>query len=224
MCEVINRAAAMPADATVEGLNELLPVRGWRDALSEIELNYPAGARPQARRDTLHGAFRAVLGERGGYKYVADVPVLRPLKDRIIYSLVYGTRSSTGIEVFRDCQIRTLTEQNLMRGTAKAAAKQAATGQSEMFATGTGLAPDLTAEFLADERIRAEAALLELARGKGILWAEAWPTVLARHAIRRAELNAVAAQLRQEGKLLFDGWADRKRVPEDSYRMRLPNS
>lgn len=222
MFEFINRAAAMSTEVTVEGLNELLPVAGWRETLAEIELNYPPDARPQARMDTLHAAFRAVLKERGAYQYVADVPVLRPLKDRIIYSLVYGTRSATGIEVFRDCQVRTLSEQDLMRGTAKIAAKTATTGQGEMFATESGLAPDLTAEFRARERAASSAMLLALAASGGIKWAEAWPEVLARHAIRRTELNTVAAELRDAGKLVFDGWAERKRVPDDTYVMRLP--
>lgn len=221
MFEFINRAAAMATEVTVEGLNELLPVAGWREALAEIDHSYPPDARPQARRDTLHAAFRAVLQERGAYQYVADVPVLRPLKDRTIYSLVYGTRSATGIEVFRDCQIRTLSEQDLMRGAAKVAAKTATTGQGEMFATERGLAPDLTAEFRAQERSASSAMLLTLAEGGGIKWSEAWPKVLARHAIRRTELNIVAAELRDAGKLVFDGWAGRKRVPDDSYWMSI---
>ena len=222
MFEFINRAAAMSPGVTVEGLNELLPIAGWREALAEVDLNYPSDARPQARIDILHGAFRTVLKERGQYQYVADVPVLRPLKDRIIYSLVYGTRSATGIEVFRDCQVRTLAEQSLMRGSAKVAAKQAATGQGDMFGTESGLAPDLTAKFLDRERESARTLLLELAENGGTRWARAWPEVLARHAIRRTELNAIAAQFRREGKLVFDGWTDKKRVPDDSYLMRLP--
>lgn len=221
MFEFINRAAAMSAPVTFEGLNELLPVDGWRDALAEIDRNSPPEAVADARKKVLHEAFRRVLRERGHYPYVADVPVLRPLKERQIYSLVYATRSDTGIEVFRDCQIKTLGEQDAMRGAAQVAAQKAASGQGDMFGTNAGMAPSMTDDFLASERTAAEAMLIECAHGEGLLWGKAWPAVLSRHAIRRTELNAIAARLRKDGVLAFEGWTDRKRVPDDHYRMRL---
>lgn len=224
MFEFINRAAAMSAPVTIEGLNELLPVDGWRDSLAEIDLNYPPEAIAEARKNVLHETFRRVLRERGKYPYVADVPVLRPLKERQIYSLVYATRSDTGIEVFRDCQIKTLGEQDAMRGAARVAAQEAASGQGDMFGTHAGMAPSITTDFLASERAAAEAMLIECAKGNGLLWGKAWPAVLSRHAIRKTELKAIAARLRKDGILAFEGWAERKRVPDDHYQMRLGGS
>jgi len=39
-----------------------------------------------------------------------------PLADRTFYSLIYATRSAIGLEVFRDCQVATLLEQESRRG------------------------------------------------------------------------------------------------------------
>jgi len=224
MFDFINRAASMSSPATIEGLDELLPIMGWREALAQIEVDVAAADRPAARKRILIDAFRRVLSEKGSYRYVAEVPVLRPLKDRTLYSLVYATRSATGIEVFRDCQIKTLGEQDSVRGAAKVLAASAATGQGDMFGTVLGHGPDLTTRFLEDERRNAEARLLSLvARAQAApTWGDLWPDVLARHAIRKTELNAIGARLRREGKLEFPDWQPLKRVPDDSYRVRIP--
>jgi hypothetical protein len=55
-----------------------------------------------ARKTILIDAFREVLRVPGDYRYVAQVPVLRLVRDRLLYSLVHATRGPTGIEVFRD--------------------------------------------------------------------------------------------------------------------------
>ena len=224
MFDFINRAASMRATVTVEGLNELLPIGGWREALADVDANVLEPDRPNARKQILISAFRQVLGNLGNYPFVADVPVLRPLKDRTLYSLVYATRNDAGIEVFRDCQIKTLDAQDTVRSGAKIAAVQAQTGQSDMFATVQGLGPDLTAEYLKGERNKAEDLLIALVRSEPLVtWAKLWPQILARHAIRRPELNAIAARLRQDGQLVFPDWEPGKRVPQPHYRLSAPD-
>lgn len=224
MFDFINRAASMSSAATIQGLNELLPVGGWREALAEVDLTVADKDRPAARKLILINAFRQVLREKGGYRYVAEVPVLRPLKDRTLYSLVYATRSPKGIEVFRDCQVKTLEEQDSVRGAAKVSAATAASGQGEFFGTLQGLGPDTTSAYLQEELRGAEATLLSLIP-VGLAartWGDLWPDVLERHAVRKTDVNAIAGRLRKEGTLVFPDWQPLKRVPEDSYRVRRP--
>ena len=52
----------------------------------------------------LVNAFSDSLRQIGNYGYVAETAVLRPTKDRPLYSLLYCTRRKEGIDVFRDCQ------------------------------------------------------------------------------------------------------------------------
>jgi three-Cys-motif partner protein len=152
MFEFVNRAASMPMPITVAGLDELLPIAGWRQKLERVSAGScedPA----TARKTILIEAIRAVLSELGSYKYVAEVPVLRPVRDRLLYSLVYATRSAAGIEVFRDCQIKTLLEQNAMRGAIKAKTTGAG-GQSEMFGIPDEMGPNVIQQFLRSESPR----------------------------------------------------------------------
>lgn len=111
MFEFINRAASMSATDIVDGLDELLPAQGWRTALEEVDLHYSQQDRPAMRRQILIDTFRKVLAIRGNYGFVAETPVMRPLKNSMLYALVYANRAAKGIEVFRDCQIKTLREQ-----------------------------------------------------------------------------------------------------------------
>ena len=131
MFEFVNRAASMLTPVTVAGLDELLPIGRWRENLAEVGTGIEED-RAAARKAVLIDAFREVLSELGNYRFVAEVPVLRPVRDRLLYSLIYATRSTAGIEVFRDCQIRTLTEQDTVRSATKAKAS-GTVGQGEMF-------------------------------------------------------------------------------------------
>jgi hypothetical protein len=220
MFEFVNRAASMSAPATVAGLNELLPVGRWRENLARVGAGIGED-RATARKTILIDAFREVLRKLGDYRYVAEVPVLRPVRDRLLYSLVYATRSPAGIEVFRDVQIKTLTEQDTVRSVTKAKAVGTA-GQSEMFSTPEEMGPDLTLEFLRGERAAAERALIDIAprAPASVSWDKLWPRVLALHAVRRTELNGIAAKLRGNGRLLFPDWQAGKRIPQIGYRVQ----
>jgi three-Cys-motif partner protein len=219
MFEFINRAASMTAPDTVQGLDELLPIQGWRSELAAVE-GAPEKSRPELRKRILIDAFRRVLTERGNYPYVADVPVLRPLRDRQIYSLIYATRSPAGIDVFRNCQIKTLVEQEAVRSATKVALQGATTGQADFFGTSIGLGPDPIEAFLDRQRQEAEKTLMDiLGRSKQMTWGKLWPLVLARHAVRRPELNAIAAKLKKEGKVAIPALRAPKRVPSDEFEI-----
>jgi three-Cys-motif partner protein len=223
MFEFINRAASMSAPATVEGLDVLLPSQGWRTALADIDRSHSEVDRPVMRRRVLLDTFRTVLGQRGNYGYVAETPVMRPLKDSLLYALVYATRSPKGIEVFRDCQIKTLREQEAVRGVAKAAAAVERSGQGGLFDTVQGFGPDPLVQMLEDERRAATDYLLSTVppRNPGALWGDVWPRVLERHTVRLTELRSIGAQLRKQGVLEFPNWEHGKKVPADGCRVRL---
>ena len=147
------------------------------------------------RKTVLVDAFAATLRSLGGYTHVAETTVLRPTQDRPLYSLVYGTRSVTGLEVFRDCQIKALRAQSQVRGVAKLKALAVASHQNELFGSVGDMTPDPTTNFLDGERRAAGEVLLNLvptAPG-AIRWVEVWPQVLARAIVTRAQANALAA-------------------------------
>jgi hypothetical protein len=83
------------------------------------------------------------------------------------------------------------------------------------------VSPALPAEDLAARDTTAERALLSFVpiHPKAVRYGEVWPRVLSRHAVRKADLNAMAGSLRKSGVLAFPDWEPRKRVPNDDYRI-----
>ncbi len=193
MFDFINRFAELQKPPVAASLDRLLIAPGWRAQLAAP----PTAGVSQAehRKTVLVDAFAATLRSLGGYTHVAETTVLRPTQDRPLYSLVYGTRSVTGLEVFRDCQIKALRAQSQVRGVAKLKALAVASHQNELFGSVGDMTPDPTTNFLDGERRAAGEVLLNLvptAPG-AIRWVEVWPQVLARAIVTRAQANALAA-------------------------------
>ena len=221
MFDFVNRAASMSDPTIADGLNALIKTEDWRERLS---LAQPAGGQRLAdvRKRILVEAFSRTLAQVGGYEFVAETPIFRPLVDRTLYSLIYATRRPPGIEVFRSVQIKTLREQENVRGTVR----QAKSGglQSEAFLFSEMTTSD-TEAYLSLELAAAEHLLLELAGDalSPVLYGDVWPKVLAKHAVTKTDLNQIAAALRKDERLVFPGWVQGKRVPADGWRLYIPS-
>lgn len=224
MFDFINRAVNIGDANIVTGLNELIPYGDWRSKITEAEKLGGGNLTPEARKKILVGAFTESLAKLGNYRFVAETTVLRPLKDRPLYCLCYATRHPKGIEVFRDCQIKALQEQSATRATVKVQHAAKTSGQTELFESLHDMGPDELNALLASERRQAEKTLLELTPQKpaAICYEALWPEVLARHVIRRPQVNELAVKLRNTRALEFPDWEKGKRVPQPSYRTWRP--
>jgi three-Cys-motif partner protein len=216
MFDFINRAASMKDPALVKSLNKLITTDEWRK-----KLIVAVGEAKPNRGLVLVEAFSTTLANIGGYKFAAAIPVLRPLKDRPLYYLVYATRKPPGIEVFRNCQINTLQRQAEVRGSTKLATSTAKTGQSEAFAFDE-MNKSNTDRYLKEEAAAAQAYLHEITpiAPDTAVYGDIWPRILTRHAIRKTELNKLAAAARQDKSIEFPNWEERHRVPADHYIMQ----
>ena len=222
MFDFINRFAELKKPQISTSLDRLLVAPGWR---AQLAASPKEGVRQaEYRKSVLIDAFSATLRSLGGYTHVAETTVLRPTRDRPLYSLVYGTRSVTGLEVFRDCQIKALREQSQIRGVAKLNAVANASRQSEIFGSLSDMTLDPTIDFLHAEYRAASDILLNLVptAPNVVSWADVWPQVLARAIVTRTQVNTLAANLRKSGALTFPDWEARKRVPGDGYLLYRP--
>jgi hypothetical protein len=224
MFEFINRAASMSEPAVVQGLDALMPYGNWRQRLKDAQERTGRALTAEEREQILVDAFKESLRQIGGYEYVADTPVLRPLRDRTLYCLFYATRHELGIAAFRDCQGTALAAQSTTRAAGKIRHAASSSGQSELFDSLHDMAPDKMANRLERERAMAEATIMELvpAQPDAITYLKLWPVVLARHMVRLKDVNTICAKLRKDGRLLFRDWEPRKRVPQDHYRVQQP--
>ena len=226
MFDFINRASSIKDPAVVSSLNELIPYGNWRAKLDAAELALKRALTPGERKAILVEAFSKCLAILGKYQYVAEATIFRPLSDRPLYCLFYATRHATGIEVFRDCQVKALWEQSRTRAATKVKHAAASTGQGELFQSLHDMAPDELSPFLQDQREQAERALLELTpeAPNYIEYEKLWPQVLARHVVRRPEVNKIALRLRDEQRLFFLDWEEGKRIPQPNYRAQRQSS
>jgi hypothetical protein len=198
----------------------LIPLGSWRAALAQGE--HTVGLSPEERNEILVNAFSDNLRQIGNYGYVAETAVLRPTKDRPLYSLLYCTRSKTGIEVFRECQIGALKAQSRTRASVKIGHSETITGQGEIFQSLHEMAPDDLLRYLQSERESATRKILELTppQPNTVIYDQLWPQILGRSVVTKVDVNKIVARLRTENKLLIPDWEKRRRVPQDGYRLQ----
>ncbi len=227
MFDFINRAASIKEAAVVTGLNELIPHGDWRTTLEAAEAASQGGLSSDERKAILVEAFASNLAHFGKYEYVAETTVLRPVKDRPLYCLFYATRHPKGIEVFRDCQAEALKEQSKTRAATKVKHAEAKSGQAEIFQSLHDMGPDDLTAFQDAELRSAEQTLLNLTPTQpaaAIQYEKLWPQVLARHVVRKTDVNQIAGRLYREAKLLIPEWEKRKQVPQPTYRIQRPKA
>jgi hypothetical protein len=88
------------------------------------------------------------------------------------------------------------------------------------------MAPDDLSAFREGERRAAAKTLLKLTpeEPRSIVYRDLWPLILARHVVRKVEVNRIAAQLRRERQLLIPNWEKNKQVPQSLYQLQRPRS
>jgi len=221
MFEFINRAASMQSPALAASLDALIREPGWRSALEDRPTDV---SEADHRKTVMVNAFSRTLGRLGKYRFVAETTVLRPTRDRPLYSLVYATRSERGLEVFRASQVKAMAQQDIVRGATKMAAHTQASDQVEMFPSFSQVAPAPSAVLLERELKSAEASLIAClpSATSPSMWSSVWPQILERHVITRTQINEIANRLRLAGTVAFPDWAPRQRTPRDGDRLFLP--
>lgn len=115
-----------------------------------------------------------------------------------------------------------VTAQAELRAEGKIKDKATRSGQNEMFESLLDLGPDKTAAMLAAEKQKARALLLSLTpfAPESITYKRLWALVLAKHSVRRTEVNAMCVEMKKIGQLTFPDWEPNKRVPQDGYRVQ----
>jgi len=218
MFDFINRAASMKDAAA--GLDELMPYGDWKRRLAEAEPIASVAATPEERKEILVSAFKESMRQLGGYEYVTQTTVLRPLSDRTLYCLFYATRHELGLSAFRDCQVAALKAQSSTRAAGKVRHAISISGQTEFFESLHEMGGDETVAFLDEQKRQAADAVLTLTPKSPdhIAYRKLWTAVLLEHVVRLTDVNTICADLRKKEKLQFLDWEPRARVPKDHYR------
>jgi hypothetical protein len=157
----------------------------------------------------------------GGFSYVTNTRIKKPLAERTYFHLVYGTRHPEGVKTFRAVEKKFMTEQKVVRSAAKQAKRIERTKQEELFTPAQQ--PDVSFEDEREQNLRlAESALLEHLRANGPTLAGVLvPTILQIPLVWETDLNEITIRLRKAGKLKIDGQTGRQRALRDEMVLRL---
>jgi three-Cys-motif partner protein len=99
--------------ATREGIGNaygtLLADKKWKERWNDPDLSH------LNNEQRVLALLRERLKELGCASYVIDFPVLRPRENRVQYRLLFGTRSASGVSVFRSAQKKAEKFQTTLR-------------------------------------------------------------------------------------------------------------
>lgn len=219
MFTMINWAASMSNPAIQAGLDALMPDTDWKRQLARIKADGGDDA-AAARKEVLVSSISEAIGRLGSYDYVMETPVFFPAKDRTFYSLIYASRSTKGVEVFRQCQHDALEAQDLMRKDMQSAKRDQEVGMTDMFA-GELSGNEFAARWRREQEAGARSVMLEMIPRSpaSMVYKDLCPLVMSRYGVRKTRLGRMAAEMRQSGEITFLDWANRKQVPDDDYRV-----
>jgi three-Cys-motif partner protein len=219
MYDHANRFASHPTQGVKDTINAMFLGSEWRERLD-------AAQAPSEREAIILEAFKIGLKEIGKYNFVTSLAVQKTFADRTYYHLVFGTRHSEGLAVFRDSQVKALKAQADVRASEKSKAKATRTGQDDLFGGADTIQQDASSK----EIVKGKSGGADFAkhlvneRASGIVWSELWPAVLEHFTIRRSDLGNAMNAFRKSGEIEAPGWpSPRHRQPQDS-QIFLPKS
>jgi three-Cys-motif partner protein len=220
MFDFANRFGGTDLIPKLEDWLSLAGKTDWRDqikGLSGVE-------REQVYEDLAVEALRATPG----YEYAPVITVDKVLHNRPLYKLIFLSRHSKGLEVFRESEEKTLGAQAEVRSAAKAKTKAANSGMGDLFADGSDAVPnDRSSQVLRLSKVQVPNNLVERLKAAGtagMTWGELWPQILEDFSVTRSWLGRQVNEFRKSGQFLAPGWpSERKQIPDDSQRLIWSN-
>ena len=178
-----------------------------------------------SREESIMGLFSDELKGRGKFQYVISTPIMKPTRDRTLYHIVFGTRHTEGIKVYREAERKALRQQIESREQAKLDQRVEKNKQGELL---TAQMLPLEQQFhkdLDEERTKARREVLSLlSQYSPLPYAKIWPEILLKCRLRWTELHEIISAMRKSGSIEISTWQPRQRVPKDADILRLLKS
>jgi three-Cys-motif partner protein len=177
------------------------------------------------REDRLEELAVDKLREQAGYKYAPVISVDKPLHDRTLYKLIFLTRHTAGLQVFRDSEHAALKAQAASRSKTKAGAREAKLGMADFFGESADIPFDRSSLRLKQGEDLARSKLLEAlsrAGSEGARWGELWPPILESAVVTHSRLGRIANELRKSGVMTAPDWpSERHQIPKDDQLLLI---
>jgi len=150
----------------------------------------------------------------GGFNFGCNAIVLHPEMDRTHFNLIYLTRNSKGVEVFKDAEKKAMEMQETARAEAQQRKRISREGQTELFKS-KELQDSTHYESLRDRYLtKARDLVLQSLKSKSrLLYDDAWTLALSQPVAWESDLKEWIEKWKQDGRLEVAGMQARQRVP-----------
>ena len=160
-----------------------------------------------------------------GYEYAPVITVDKVLHDRPLYKLIFLTRHSEGLKVYRDSERSALNAQAATRSASKAKKRESGTLMGDLFADGFDAVPnDRSSQVIRrseEEASRRLQSMLANADSGFLTWKECWPLILAELSVTHRWLGRQINEWRKAGQISAPGWpSERTQIPHDEQKLR----
>ncbi|GGI77855.1 hypothetical protein GCM10007973_13370 [Polymorphobacter multimanifer] len=224
------------AEALVNFMFDFANRFGGTDLIPTLEAWLSTGAADDWREQ-----IRAVSGEQReqlyeelavealrrtpGYVYAPVITVDKVLHNRALYKLIFLTRHSEGLKVYRDSERRALDAQAATRSASKAKRRETGTLMGDLFADGSDAVPnDRSTQVIRrsqEEASRRLQAMLANADSGFRTLKECWPLILAELSVTHSWLGRQINDWRKAGQISAPSWpSERTQIPSDEQKLR----
>jgi three-Cys-motif partner protein len=176
------------------------------------------------REQKLERLAAEVLQVTGQYTYAPVISVDKVHHDRTLYKLIFLSRHSEGLKVFRDSEKSTLDAQATARSASKAKKRAQDSIIGNLFADGADAVPnDRSSQVIRQSQEKAPVQLQEHlsdSGANGTTWGALWPPILESYSVTRSWLGRHVNELRKSGQISAPGWPNtNKQIPDDAQRL-----
>ena len=216
MFDFINRFTAWD-DAKITASFDGILGKDWRARLD------PAVSRQEA----VQALFADEFKNSGNFKFVLSTPIAK-LTDRQHFSIVYGTRNPEGLATYREVEFSAMKAHGMHRYESKQALKEAATGQTDIFAMAGFQPPPPIEAQVKTYRAAARDWLIDQleTEGKAFPFWAVWQAMIETFMLRKTDAKQVCAELAKEG-VIKNTWrlpGSRKSTPGENDIIELVQS
>jgi three-Cys-motif partner protein len=202
----IRRFIASPQSETQESFERLFGSANFRAKIQ--------GLAHQDREDAAVLEYSENVRRTGHYRFIAKAVVFHPEINRTHFHLIYATRNSKGIEVFKDVEKRAMQVMESARAKAQQRKREESTRQPDLF----------NSEVMRDSShydalrecylTRSKKIALDLLRERGrVRYDDVWAAVLSEPLTWESDLKGWIQQWQSGGVLHIEGMTGKQRVP-----------
>lgn len=205
MTSFIKRFVEAPSKETRESFVEMFgeDIRNELKGLTELE-----------REERLVGLYMRNVKRAGGFDYVSAAIVFKPGIETTQFHLIYATRNTKGVEVFKNVEKRAMREMDKVRATSKQRHELQETGQTSLLAPLESHASrELRKRRERYERMAFEKIWSTIASRRRVLYDKLWNIVMPFPLVNDSTLKKWLEAWYREGKIDFEGFTATQRIP-----------